>query len=153
MPSEYVIQTNALQKTFTSKERGTKKTVQAVRGINLAVKRGEIFGFLGPNGAGKSTTQKMLSTLMQPSGGEAKVLGYDLVKEQVQIRKNVGFVSQAGGADLAASGLANLVLQARLFGMSASEAKAAAKEFAERFQMTSFIDRPVGTYSGVKNGD
>ncbi|MGE5556556.1 MAG: ATP-binding cassette domain-containing protein [Methanocella sp.] len=148
MPSEYVIQTNALQKTFTSKERGTKKTVQAVRGINLAVKRGEIFGFLGPNGAGKSTTQKMLSTLMQPSGGEAKVLGYDLVKEQVQIRKNVGFVSQAGGADLAASGLANLVLQARLFGMSASEAKAAAKEFAERFQMTSFIDRPVGTYSG-----
>jgi len=148
MPSEYVIKTNALQKIFISKERGTKKIIQAVKGVNLTVKRGEIFGFLGPNGAGKSTTQKMLSTLMQPSGGEAEVLGYDLVKEQVQIRKNVGFVSQAGGADLSASGISNLILQARLFGMSASDAKRAALEFAEKFQMTSFIDRPVSTYSG-----
>ncbi|HSV49483.1 MAG TPA: ATP-binding cassette domain-containing protein, partial [Candidatus Acidoferrales bacterium] len=131
-----------------SKERGTKKTVQAVKGIDLAVKRGEIFGFLGPNGAGKSTTQKMLSTLMQPTGGEAHVLGYDLVKEQAQIRKNVGFVSQAGGADLASTGMENLVLQAQLFGINAAAAKKSANDFATRFQMTSFIDRTAQTYSG-----
>jgi ABC-2 type transport system ATP-binding protein len=148
MSSENVIETKALKKTFTSKEHGKQKQVEAVKGINLAVKKGEIFGFLGPNGAGKSTTQKMLSTLMQPTSGEAKVLGYDLVKDQVQIRKHVGFVSQAGGADMAASGTTNLVLQAQLFGIDAASAKKSAKEFASRFQMTSFIDRVVNTYSG-----
>jgi ABC-2 type transport system ATP-binding protein len=148
MSSEYVIQTTALQKTFTSKERGKQKTVQAVKGIDLTVKRGQIFGFLGPNGAGKSTTQKMLSTLMQPTSGEAKVLGYDLVKDQCEIRKHVGFVSQAGGADLASTGLENLVLQAQLFGIDAVSAKKSAQEFATRFQMTSFADRAAQTYSG-----
>jgi ABC-2 type transport system ATP-binding protein len=148
MSSENVIQTTALQKTFNSKERGNKKTVQAVKGIDLAVKKGQIFGFLGPNGAGKSTTQKMLSTLMQPTSGEAKVLGYDLVKDQCEIRKHVGFVSQAGGADLAATGIQNLVLQAQLFGIDAASAKKAAQEFATRFQMTSFADRAAQTYSG-----
>ena len=148
MSSENVIETNALKKTFTSKEHGKQKQVEAVKGINLAVKKGEIFGFLGPNGAGKSTTQKMLSTLMQPTSGEATVLGYDLVKDQVKIRKHVGFVSQAGGADMAATGIDNLVLQAQLFGIDAASAKKSAAEFATRFQMTSFIDRVVNTYSG-----
>jgi ABC-2 type transport system ATP-binding protein len=148
MSSEYVIQTHALKKTFISKERRTKKEVEAVKGIDLAVKTGEIFGFLGPNGAGKSTTQKMLSTLMQPSGGEAKVLGYDLVKQQALIRKNVGFVSQAGGADLASTGTENLVLQAQLYGIDAPTAKRYAAEFVERFQMTTFADRSAITYSG-----
>jgi ABC-2 type transport system ATP-binding protein len=148
MSSGNVIETKQLKKTFTSKEHGKQKQVEAVKGINLAVKKGEIFGFLGPNGAGKSTTQKMLSTLMQPTSGEAKVLGFDLVKEQVQIRKHVGFVSQAGGADMAATGTENLVLQAQLFGIDAASAKKSAAEFATRFQMTSFIDRVVNTYSG-----
>ena len=88
------------RKTFISKDRGGKKEVEAVKGIDLTVRKGEIYGFLGPNGAGKSTTQKMLSTLLCPTGGEAKVLGYDLAKQQEQIRQNVGCVSQAGGADL-----------------------------------------------------
>ena len=77
-----------------------KKRSKRLKGIDLTVRKGEIFGFLGPNGAGKSTTQKMLSTLLRPTGGEAKVLGYDLAKQQEQIRQNVGCVSQAGGADL-----------------------------------------------------
>jgi daunorubicin resistance ABC transporter ATP-binding subunit len=148
MSSGNVIETRELKKTFTSKERGSKKQVEAVKGINLAVKKGEIFGFLGPNGAGKSTTQKMLSTLMQPTSGEAYVLGFDLVKQQAQIRKNVGCVSQAGGTDLAATGIENLVLQAQLFGIEAETAKKSAAEFSERFQMTSFVDRMVSTYSG-----
>ncbi len=148
MASEYVIETKELKKTFTSKEHGNKKQVEAVKGINLTVKKGEIFGFLGPNGAGKSTTQKMLSTLMQPTSGEAYVLGFDLVKQQNKIRQNVGCVSQAGGADLAATGIENLVLQAQLFGIDAATAKKSAAEFAGRFQMTSFVDRAASTYSG-----
>ena len=148
MTSNIVIETRGLKKTFISKQRGGKKEVEAVRGIDLAVKKGEIFGFLGPNGAGKSTTQKMLATLLCPTGGEAKVLGYDLATQQEQIRQNVGCVSQAGGADLTSTGVENLVLQAQLYGLDASTAKKLTAEFAERFQMTSFIDRPAQSYSG-----
>jgi len=148
MVEDLVIETKGLRKTFISKEKGGKKEVEAVKGINLAVKKGIIFGFLGPNGAGKSTTQKMLSTLLRPTGGKAKVLGYDLAEQQEQIRQNVGCVSQAGGADLASTGVENLVLQAQLYGLDAMTAKKSAAEFAERFQMTSFIDRPAQSYSG-----
>ncbi|MGD0979382.1 MAG: ATP-binding cassette domain-containing protein [Candidatus Bathyarchaeia archaeon] len=148
MVDDFVIETKGLRKTFISKQRGGKKEVEAVKGIDLTVRRGEIFGFLGPNGAGKSTTQKMLSTLLQPTGGEAKVLGYDLVKQQEQIRQNVGCVSQTGGADLASTGLENLVLQAQLYGLNISTAKKYAAEFVERFQMSSFIERPASSYSG-----
>ena len=143
-----VIETRQLRKTFISKERGGRKQVEAVKGIDLAVKRGEIFGFLGPNGAGKSTTQKMLSTLLCPTGGEAKILGYDLAEQQEQIRQSVGCVSQAGGADLGSTGLENLVLQAQLYGLDELTAKKYATEFAERFQMNSFIERPASSYSG-----
>ncbi len=148
MVEDLVIETKGLRKTFISKERGGKKEVEAVKGIDLTVRKGEIFGFLGPNGAGKSTTQKMLSTLLCPTGGEAKVLGYDLAEQQEQIRQNVGCVSQAGGADLGATGLENLVLQAQLYGLDTSTAKKYAAEFVERFQMSSFIERPASSYSG-----
>ncbi len=148
MNTDYVIETKQLRKTFVSKEHGEKKTLEAVKGVDLTVKRGQIFGFLGPNGAGKSTTQKMLSTLMRPSSGEAKVLGYDLVEQQEQIRQNVGFVSQAGGADLASTGTENLILQAQLFGIDEVTAKKSAEEFSQRFQMTSYVSRPASTYSG-----
>ena len=143
-----MIETKALKKTFISKDRSGKKEVEAVKGIDLTVRRGEIFGFLGPNGAGKSTTQKMLSTLLCPTGGEAKVLGYDLAEQQEQIRQNVGCVSQAGGADLSSTGIENLVLQAQLYGLDTLTAKKYASEFIERFQMSSFIDRPAQSYSG-----
>jgi len=137
-----------LRKTFVSKGRGRIKEVQAVKGIDLTVKRGEIFGFLGPNGAGKSTTQKMLSTLLCPTGGEAKVLGYDLAQDQEKIRQNVGCVSQVGGADLSSTGIENLVLMAQLYGLDLATAKKFTSEFVERLQMGSFIDRPAQTYSG-----
>ena len=148
MTSNIVIETKGLKKTFVSKQRGGKKEVEAVRGIDLAVRKGEIFGFLGPNGAGKSTTQKMLATLLCPTGGEAKVLGYDLATQQEQIRQNVGCVSQTGGADLSSTGVENLVLQAQLYGLDASTARKLADKFAERFQMTTFIERPAQSYSG-----
>jgi len=148
MVEDLIIETKGLRKTFVSKERGGKKEVEAVKGIDLTVKKGEIFGFLGPNGAGKSTTQKMLSTLLCPTSGEAKVLGYDLAEQQEQIRQNVGCVSQVGGADLASTGLENLVLQARLYGLDTLTAKKYAAEFVERFQMSSFIERSASSYSG-----
>jgi ABC-2 type transport system ATP-binding protein len=148
MIGDLVIRTKELSKTFISKEKGGKKEVEAVKGIDLTVRKGEIYGFLGPNGAGKSTTQKMLSTLLRPTGGEAKVLGYDLEEQQEQIRQNVGCVSQAGGADLGSTGVENLVLQAQLYGLDSFTAKKYAAEFAERFQMSSFIARPAQSYSG-----
>ena len=148
MIGDLVIETKGLRKTFVSKEKGAKKEVEAVKGIDLAVRKGEIFGFLGPNGAGKSTTQKMLSTLLGPTAGEAKVLGYDLAKQQELIRQNVGCVSQAGGADLTCTGIENLVLQAQLYGLDNSTAKKHAAEFVERFQMSSFIGRQAASYSG-----
>jgi ABC-2 type transport system ATP-binding protein len=148
MVEDLVIETKGLRKTFISKQKGGKKEVEAVKGIDLAVKKGQIFGFLGPNGAGKSTTQKMLSTLLKPTGGEAKVLGYDLARQQEEIRKHVGCVSQAGGADHASTGVENLVLQAQLYGLDAATAKKYAADFVERFQMSSFIERPASSYSG-----
>jgi ABC-2 type transport system ATP-binding protein len=148
MMGDLVIETKGLRKTFISKGRGGSKEVEAVKGIDLIVRKGEIFGFLGPNGAGKSTTQKMLSTLLCPTGGEARVLGYDLAEEQEQIRQNVGCVSQAGGADLSSTGVENLVLQAQLYGLDTSAAKKYASEFVERLQMSSFIERPAQSYSG-----
>lgn len=131
-----------------SKMKGGKKEVEAVRGVDLAVKKGEIFGFLGPNGAGKSTTQRMLSTLLPPTGGEARILGFDLAKQQEQIRQNIGYVGQTGGTDPAATGLENLILQAQLYSLDVHTARKYAKEFVERFQMGSFIERQASTYSG-----
>jgi ABC-2 type transport system ATP-binding protein len=148
MAENFVIETKGLRKTFVTKSKGKEKEVEAVKGVDLHVRKGEIFGFLGPNGAGKSTTQKMLSTLLCPTGGEAKILGYDLAKEQVKIRENIGYVSQAGGSDLYATGFENLILQAQLYGADDVSAKKIAEELVARFKMNSFADRPAVSYSG-----
>lgn len=148
MAENLIIETKRLCKTFVSKIKGEKKEVAAVKGVDLVVRKGEIFGFLGPNGAGKSTTQKMLSTILSPSGGEARIVGYDLAKDQESIRQNIGYVSQAGGTDDYATGRENLELQARLYGLDFVTAKTNAAEFVERFQMSSFIDRVASSYSG-----
>ncbi len=73
-----IIETRGLRKSFQSRDGRDKKTVEAVRGVDLVVSEGEIFGFLGPNGAGKTTTLRMLATLMEPDGGEATIAGVDL---------------------------------------------------------------------------
>jgi ABC-2 type transport system ATP-binding protein len=148
MSDELIIEMKGLSKTFNYKSRGERKTVEAVKSIDLAVRKGEIFGFLGPNGAGKSTTQKMLSTLMCPTGGEAKIAGFDLAKQQDKIRQIIGYVSQAGGTDQPSTGMENLILQARLYGLSKETAVKYAKELVQRFQMETFIERTAGSYSG-----
>ena len=89
-----VIEVADLTRTFRSRSRlrRTVRTVEAVRGISVAVERGELFGLLGPNGAGKTTTIKMLITLLLPTSGQVRVLGYDAVAQPREVRRRVGYV-------------------------------------------------------------
>jgi len=123
-------------------------TVEAVRGIDLRVARGEIFGFLGPNGAGKTTTLRMLTTLLPPDGGRALVAGADVARRPQDVRRRIGYVGQRGGADTAATGRENLVLQARLYGLRRADASARAAELIDLLELSEFADRLALTYSG-----
>jgi ABC-2 type transport system ATP-binding protein len=138
-----------LRKSFRSKDRKTKGTVvEAVRSINFAVQKGEIFGLLGPNGAGKTTTMRMLCTLLTPTSGTATIAGYDLLSQQDSVRKAIGYVSQVGGMEREASGRENLQLQARLYGISRSAAQARIADILRFLQLEGFADRRTSTYSG-----
>jgi ABC-2 type transport system ATP-binding protein len=141
---ENMIETHALRRVFKSRNR----VVEAVVGVDLTVQSGEIFGFLGPNGAGKTTTLRMLTTLLPPSGGSAKVAGFDLLRQQAQVRDRIGYVGQAGGADYAIVGRSELVFQARLYGMDLAAARKRATELIEMLELEICADRPVSTYSG-----
>ncbi len=138
------IETRALRRTFTSR----KGVVEAVRGVDLRVEEGQVYGFLGPNGAGKTTTLRMLATLLMPTSGEATICGHDLQRAPERVRESIGYVSQSGGVDQRASGRENLILQARLFGVSAAEAAARAADLSRRFELDEFVDRLATTYSG-----
>jgi ABC-2 type transport system ATP-binding protein len=142
-----MIQVKDLRKTFRSKDRKSKG-LEAVRSINFAVKKGEIFGLLGPNGAGKTTTMRMLCTLLSPTSGTATIAGYDLLSQQESVRKSIGYVSQVGGMEREASGRENLLLQARLYGMSKSAAQARIDGILSFLQLETFADRRTSTYSG-----
>jgi ABC-2 type transport system ATP-binding protein len=139
-----VIETAELRKTFKSR-RGT---VEAVQGIDLQVREGEIFGFLGPNGAGKTTTLRMLCTLMPPTSGMATIAGCDLLRDPQGVRERIGYVSQNGGADQRFTARENLILQARLYGIDRHEAEIRAAEWIAALDLEAFADRLVKTYSG-----
>jgi ABC-2 type transport system ATP-binding protein len=139
-----VIETHNLRKTFKSR-RGA---VEAVAGVDLDVKKGEIFGFLGPNGAGKTTTLRMLSTLLPPTSGEATVAGFDLRREPAKVRYVIGYVSQEGSSAPEVPGRTELVMQGRLYGMSKQRAIARAAELIESLELADCADRPTKTYSG-----
>jgi ABC-2 type transport system ATP-binding protein len=139
-----MIETRDLRRSFTSKTG----TVEAVKGVDLNVDTGEVFGFLGPNGAGKTTTLRMLSTLLPPSGGEARVAGCDLLREPKKVRERIGYVGQLGGADPNMTGRKELEFQARIYGANSKLARTRAAEIIDMLELEACADRPTSTYSG-----
>ena len=128
--------------------REFKKGPRAVDGIDLRVEPGEIYGFLGPNGAGKSTTVLMLTTLLPPTSGMARVGGYDVVKEGPKVRSVIGAALQEAALDPMLTGRDHLRLQATLQGISRAERKPRAQELLDRVGLNEAADRKVGGYSG-----
>ncbi|MDO3683049.1 ATP-binding cassette domain-containing protein [Micromonospora sp. C28ISP2-4] len=143
-----MIETRGLRKSYRSRAGRETKTVDAVRGVDLDVAAGEIFGFLGPNGAGKTTTLRMLATLIEPDGGEATVAGADLRKDPAEVRRRIGYVAQGGSTWDESSAREELVLQARLYGIGKADAHRRAERALEAFQLTEYADRKCKTYSG-----
>src|SRR4051794_8140001 len=142
--TEPVIVTEALTRTFTTR----KDTVEAVRGLDLEIARGELVAFLGPNGAGKSTTLRMLTTLLAPTSGTARVAGFDVVSQQADVRLSIGYVGQGNGAGHQQRGRDELVSQGRAYGLGRAEARARAEELISDLQLEGAVDRKVSTLSG-----
>jgi ABC-2 type transport system ATP-binding protein len=128
--------------------RGRGGTVDAVRGVDLHVFEGEVFGFLGPNGAGKSTTVRMLTTLMSITSGTAKVAGIDVTADPDAVRQQIGVALQEAGLDPRQTGRELLILQARLFGLSHYQAASKAEELLELVELVDAADRRIKGYSG-----
>ena len=143
-----MIETRGLRKSFTSRQGREKKVVEAVRGVDLDVAEGEIFGFLGPNGAGKTTTLRMLATLIEPDGGTASIAGADLRNESGEVRRRIGYVAQGGSTWDDSTAREELVLQARLYGITKPDAQARADRVLGAFQLSEYADRKCKTYSG-----
>ena len=120
----------------------------AVDGVDLAIEPGEVFGFLGPNGAGKSTTVRMLTTLLKPTSGTARVAGFDVVEDAGQVRRSIGVALQDAAIDPLMTGSELVHLQAVLHGIPTKVADQRGRELLERVGLTAAAGRRVGTYSG-----
>jgi len=129
-------------------EREFKGGLKAVAGIDLAVAEGEVFGFLGPNGAGKTTTVRMLVTLLRPTGGRARVAGFDVATQPARVRQSIGVALQEAALDQLMTGRELIELQATLHGILPRSVRDRADTLLERVGLTEARDRRVGTYSG-----
>jgi len=138
------IEATGLVKTFKSR----KNTVKALDGIDLEVPEGSVLGLLGPNGAGKTTAVRVLTTLMRPDAGSARVLGHDVVKEADTVRQLVGLSGQYAAVDELLTGRENLWMFGRLYRLTSEQAKQRAGELLEIFDLTDAADRILKTYSG-----
>ncbi|MCX4917082.1 MULTISPECIES: ABC transporter ATP-binding protein [unclassified Streptomyces] len=139
-----IISTAGLARTFSTK-RGP---VEAVRGIDLTVRPGEILGLLGPNGAGKTTTLRMLTTLLAPTGGAATVAGCDLAGDPAGVRRACGYVAQSGGVDPHVTVREELVTQGRLYRLPRPRAVERADELAHELGLAGLMDRRTSALSG-----
>ena len=119
-----------------------------MRGVDLEVPEGEIYGFLGPNGAGKTTTVRMLTTLLLPTGGRAEVGGHDVVREAGAVRRTIGVALQEAALDPLMTGRELIRLQATLHGLPRTEGRRRADSLLRRVDLEDAADRRVGTYSG-----
>jgi ABC-2 type transport system ATP-binding protein len=128
--------------------REFKNGPRAVDGIDLRVAPGEIYGFLGPNGAGKSTTVLMLTTLLPPTAGTARVAGFDIVSEGPRVRSAIGAALQEAALDPLLTGREHMRLQTALHGIAKAEREARSSELLERVGLSQAADRKVGGYSG-----
>jgi ABC-2 type transport system ATP-binding protein len=138
--TDLAVAASALVKTFDD--------FRAVDGIDLEVRRGEVFGVLGPNGAGKTTTLKMLATLLPMDGGEASIFGVDVRRNPHMIRQLVGVTGQYASVDENLTGSENLWLFGRLQGLSSAKSKSTAADLLERFGLTEARDKQISTFSG-----
>ncbi|MCT2592434.1 ATP-binding cassette domain-containing protein [Streptomyces sp. N2-109] len=144
VPTPPAIRTSGLTRSFPA----TSGTVEAVRGIDLTVTRGEILGFLGPNGAGKTTTLRMLTTLLAPTGGSATVAGCELAHDPEGVRRKIGYVAQSGGVDPHVTVWEELTTQARLYRLSRAEAAARTRELAAELDLGDLLERKCAALSG-----
>jgi ABC-2 type transport system ATP-binding protein len=140
----YAIEAEQLVKHYT----GRGGDVEAVRGVDLDVREGEVFGFLGPNGAGKSTTVRMLTTLMTITSGSARVAGVDVTADPDAARRRIGVALQEAGLDIRQTGRELVILQGRLYGLSQSEAAERANDLLKLVDLEEDADRRIKGYSG-----
>jgi ABC-2 type transport system ATP-binding protein len=137
--------TLAIEATGLTKSYGK---LDVLTGVDLQVPAGTVCCLLGPNGAGKTTTVRILATLLRPDGGQARVAGYDVVRQRRQVRAAVSLTGQYAAVDELQTGWENLRMTGRLSGLSAAAANRRAAELLERFDLTAAATRRVGTYSG-----
>jgi ABC-2 type transport system ATP-binding protein len=138
--AELAIEATGLTKSY--------KDVRVLAGVDLDVPSGTVFALLGPNGAGETTTVRILATLAQADGGQARVAGFDVRKNRSQVRRKISLTGQFAALDEAQTGTENLRMMGRLSGLSRTAARQRAQELTGQFELTKAAGRRVATYSG-----
>lgn len=140
MNDEKTIEATGLKKSYGA--------VRVLRGVDLQVPRGTVYGLLGPNGAGKTTIVRILSTLIRPDKGEARVAGFDTVRDRRQVRRRISLTGQYAAVDELLTGEENLLMMGRLSGLAIARSRSRARDLLERFDIVDARQRRVATYSG-----
>jgi ABC-2 type transport system ATP-binding protein len=139
-PADSAVETTRLRKSYGD--------VQALRGVDLLVETGSVFGLLGPNGAGKTTAVRILTTLLKPDEGSARVAGFDVVRDDAKVREHIGLAGQYAAVDENLTGFENLELVGRLYHLGRAHSRRRARELLASFDLAEAGDRLVRTYSG-----
>jgi ABC-2 type transport system ATP-binding protein len=140
MTDELAVEATGLERSFGA--------VKVLAGVDLRVERGSVFALLGPNGAGKTTTVRILATLIRADAGQARVAGFDVVRERRRVRRSISLTGQYAAVDELQTGAENLRMMGRLSRLTGSRARRRARELLERFDLADAGDRRVATYSG-----